>query len=431
MLYEKVYNYILDNRLIAPGTRVIAAVSGGADSVCLLDVLYNLADRLEITLECAHFNHNLRGAESDADEAYVRSLCRDMKIKLHVGSADVAALADGCSIEDAARRARYGFFDGISKNAVIATAHTGNDNVETFFINLCRGSGTRGLCGIPKIRGNIVRPLLDVSRDEIIGHLKERGLDYRTDSTNADTAYLRNFIRLDILRRLSSRSDIDIYGAVTRALSNIGADNELLDSLARQHDTDDAEQLSRLPDPILRRVLTYKTEKEFGIILDSNRFNAVKSLLCRNNSKEQLKGDIFAVNERGRLSFKRLPKTEFSPVLLHSGENNVRGRRILIKTAKEIYKGLTKACIDCDKIDNGILYADVRRDGDRFYCMGRNCTSSLKKLLVNDKLSASEKSGLTVIRNSAGDVVFVEKYGADRRFAPDSESKNIINVKII
>ena len=432
MLYRKISEFIQKNGLITPGMTVIAAVSGGADSVCLLDVLKHLENELSFTLECAHFNHNLRGCESDGDERYVRDLCETFGVLLHVGSANVRALCGGDSLEDAARRARYGFFESLTrgKNAVIATAHTQNDNVETFFINLLRGSGSRGLCAVPVSRDGIIRPMLDVTREEILSHLESAGLEYRNDSTNSDTAYLRNFIRLDVLPLLSSRKEIDPYRAVSRAISNLQSENAALDTAAENADSDDITKLRTLPDSVLWRVLTKKIEKEYGIILDSVHFNAVKSLLSRNNSKEQIRGDVFALTENGHLRFARITEQDRKTVLLRLGENHVGNKRILIKNVKEVYNQLTNIYIDCDRIGNN-LYAGPRADGDKFFCRGRNVTSRLKKLLKSDKVPLSVRNELTVIRDGNGDVVFVEGYGADRRFCADEKSKKIISIEII
>lgn len=432
MLYDKVLKFINENALILPGTTVIAAVSGGADSVCLLDLLYNLKEKLCFNLECAHFNHNIRGEESDGDETFVRKLCETLKIPLHVGSAQVLQLCGGTGIEDAARRARYGFFKTLTegKNAVIATAHTQNDNVETFFINLLRGSGTRGLCAVPVKRDGVIRPMLEVTREEIIEHLCAVGLDFRTDSTNADCAYLRNFIRLKVLPLISSRPELDLYGTVSRAVKNLRADSRALDEMAEKSESDSIESLKQLPDALLWRVLTKKLEKEYDIILDSVHFDAVKSLLYRNSSKEQIRGDVYAVTCNGRLTFERIESIMRETAKLAIGENNYYGKRILIKNVKEVYNRLTNAYIDCDKIGND-LYADNRREGDRFYTVGRNSTSQLKKLLKADKVPLAERDLLTVIRNENKDIVFVEGYGVDKRFAADKNSKRIICIEII
>lgn len=434
MLYNKILDFIRKNGLITPGMTVIAAVSGGADSICLLEVLKHLEATLQISLKCAHFNHHLRADESDEDEAFVRSLCSRLNVPLYTDGAFVGSLCGGMSIEDAARRARYRFFEKLvlkgGKNTVIATAHTKNDNVETFFINLLRGSGSRGLCAVPVSRDCIIRPMLEISRDEITAHLSKVGLDWRTDSTNGDTAYLRNFLRHEILPRLASRPELDPYTTVSRAISNLRQDNAALEAVAQECGTDDISMLRTLPDSVLWRVLTKKLEKEYDIILDSVHFDAVKSLLNRFNAKEQIRGDVFAVTENGHLKFMRLPKKNPNIASLSFGENNFGGRRILIKNVKEVYNGLTKAYVDCDKIGN-TLYADFRRNGDRFFCPDRAASSQLRKLLKNDRVPCSRRDSLVVIRNGAGNVVFVEGYGADSRFCANSESKKIICIEII
>ncbi len=432
MIYDKVKKFIKNNELITPGMTVIAAVSGGADSICLLDVLYHIKNELQFMLECVHFNHNLRGSESDGDEEFVLSRCKSLGITVHTSSANVRELCGKESLEDAARRARYTYFKTLTdnKNAVVATAHTLNDNVETFFINLLRGSGTRGLQGIPVTRKGIIRPMLDVTRDEILEHLKTVGLDYKTDSSNFDTSYLRNFIRLDILPRLNERLEINPYRTVSRAISNLTADSAVLDAAAESLETNDVEKLKTLPDPLLWRIFTKKLEKEYNIILDSKHFFAVKSLLCKGNSKEQIRGDIFAINEQGKLKFIRLPNSENFSVKLHIGENRVENRRILIDNVKEVYNHLTNRYIDCDKIGND-LYCGLCNDGDRFYPCKRNTTSHLKKLLKTDKVLPSKRASLLVIRDETGNVVFAQGYGADRRFVADNKSKKIICIEII
>ncbi len=430
MLYDKVYNFITENNLITKKT-VICATSGGADSVCLLDVMLNIALKLGVKVECAHLNHNLRGAESDADEEYVRSLCEKFEVPLHIKSVRVGDISKGVGIEDAARRARYTFFDELAQNrsVQILTAHTVNDNTETFFINLLRGSGSRGLCAIPVSRANVVRPLLCVTRDEIIEHLRERNLDYRTDSSNFDTSYLRNFIRHEIIPQFFKRSDIDIHRSVAKAVNNLALENCALDDIADLNKTDDVGKLSKLPDAVLYRVLNKQLEKLFDITLDSVHFNAVKSLFEKGNSRVQIQGDIYAVCEYGKLFFECCVGKNNLEIVLKNGENSFNGKTILIKSAKEIYNTLTNNAVDCDRISN-TLYVRTRRDGDIFYHKKRP-TTHLKKLFINDKVAKSRRDSLAVICDGNGDIVFVEDYGVDKRFAADSNSKNIIEISII
>lgn len=430
MLYDKIYNFIKQNNLITEDT-VICAVSGGADSVCLLDVMTNIASKLGVKVECAHLNHNLRGKESDGDEQYVKTLCEKYSVPFHSKSVDVLKDAKGMSIEEAARRVRYEFFDELTanRNARILTAHTVNDNTETFFINLIRGSGSRGLCGIPLVRGNVSRPLLCVQRAEIIEHLSKIGLEYRTDSTNSDTAYLRNFIRHEIIPRFSEREGLDIHQSVSRAMQNLCSENEALTAYVQKIDSDSVTVLSGLPDALLYRVLNSRLEKKFDITLDSVHFNAVKGILKNQNSRVQIRGNLFAINSYGKLSFEEVMEKNTDEMKLVAGDNEFCGKSILIKNSKEIYNTLTNYYIDCDKICNG-LYVRTRRDGDVFYHSARKVTSSLKKLLINDKVEKSVRDRLAVICDGNGDIVFVEGYGADARFKAEKMSKNIIGITI-
>ena len=154
--------------MLSPGDTVTCAVSGGADSMALLWGLYLLRDKLGITVQAAHFNHGLRGLESDRDEAHVRAFCERFDIPLTVGAGQVTAGEKG--LEAAARDARYSFLDTIAGK--IATAHTADDNAETVLMHLVRGTGLKGLGGIAPVRGRIIRPMLDVTRQQVLAFLE-------------------------------------------------------------------------------------------------------------------------------------------------------------------------------------------------------------------------------------------------------------------
>ena len=179
------------------GDEVIAALSGGADSVCLLLALNELKETLGIKLSAIHVNHCLRGNESDRDEQFCRDLCGRLRIPLICGRFNVKEEAENrkISTELAARDIRYRFFQENSSGKKIATAHTANDNAETVIFNLARGTGTKGIAGIPPVRGNIIRPLINVTRSQIENYLKEKNQEYVTDSTNLTDDYTRNIIR--------------------------------------------------------------------------------------------------------------------------------------------------------------------------------------------------------------------------------------------
>ncbi len=200
---DMLLRFIRENKLITPGSTLICAVSGGKDSVCLLHMMVSLQKELQITIEAAHLNHQLRGAESDRDEAFVRSFCESLGVPLTVSRADVVSRCEktGESVEEAARVLRYRFFESLG--GLVATAHTQDDNLETVLLNLVRGTALRGLCGIPPKRGKIVRPLLCVSRAEVEAYLKKHGLCHVEDSSNASILPLRNRLRHEVVPLLA------------------------------------------------------------------------------------------------------------------------------------------------------------------------------------------------------------------------------------
>jgi len=198
-LQYKVLRVIQENELICPGQKIIVAVSGGADSVCLFDLFFKLKDELKITLAACHYNHKMRGKKSCQDAEFVQKLAESRGVEFIGGSAQSGSLLMS---EESARKARFTFFEKILKKGrgdEIALAHNKNDFIETFFLRLLRGGSMRGLKSIPYRRQKFIRPLLDISRSEIEHYLKKEGLDFRNDQTNLKINYTRNFFRLKIM----------------------------------------------------------------------------------------------------------------------------------------------------------------------------------------------------------------------------------------
>ena len=194
-MLNKIVSFCREQKLLQPGDRLVCAVSGGADSIALLWGMYLLQEKLQITLECAHFNHHLRGEESDRDAAFVRQFCLDYHIPFHYGEGQVAAGEKG--LEAAARDARYGFLRTLP--GIVATAHTADDNAETVLMHLLRGTGLNGLGGITPKNGNIIRPMLTVTRAEIMDFIHQYCLSFVEDSTNREDNFLRNRLRHKVM----------------------------------------------------------------------------------------------------------------------------------------------------------------------------------------------------------------------------------------
>lgn len=221
-------------RMWEPGHRIIVGVSGGADSVALLHVLTLLKEDVPLTLLVAHLNHRLRGEQAAEDARFVASLAQGWGLESVCEEADVAALANerGIGIQEAAREARYRFFQRLARRwgaDRIALAHHGDDQVETVLFRFIRGTGPRGLAGIPPVRGPIIRPLIEVPKSAILEHLRAHGLSYRADPSNVDVGYQRNRIRLELIPYIEERYNPAFRQAVMRLAHILREEQQFLD----------------------------------------------------------------------------------------------------------------------------------------------------------------------------------------------------------
>lgn len=252
---------------------VCAALSGGADSVSLLLALCVLKDEFSVEVAACHLNHGLRGGESDADEIFCRELCERLCVPLYSKKINVSELVQKHeSVEEAARRARYAFFEEalerFGEKCVLATAHSANDNAETVLLNLTRGTGLLGLCGIPPVRGlggsgerRVIRPLIGCTRGEIERYLSGAGQNFVTDKTNLSEDYTRNKLRLRVLPELAAINP-SVVSTIGRMTETLRGDSAFLQSLAekaleetREGRGWNAAAVAKLPPPIRARVI--------------------------------------------------------------------------------------------------------------------------------------------------------------------------------
>ncbi len=416
-----------DRALLPAGSRVLCAVSGGADSVCLLHLLHQEAD---LTVLCAHFNHCLRGEASDGDEAFVRSLCADWGVPFFSERGDVAAWAaeHSLSLETAGRELRYAFLRRVAAELgadLIATAHTASDNAETMLLHLARGAGSRGLGGIPRRRDNIVRPLLDATRQEVEAYLTRRGIPWREDVTNSEDAAARNRLRHRAVPALKSVNAAFERNAL-RAAELLRQDDEYLSALAaeaweRLWDGEgvSAAGLLALPSSLAYRVL----RRLAGGELSAEHFASLLEL-CRSPSpsaRASLPG-LTLRREYDRLLPGEAERHTLPPREVREGcclslqEAGLRLRAERLPAGTEIQSSFNTFSFSYDNIC-GKLFVTSRREGDRILLRGREGRRSLHRLMIDGRIPAERRDAVPVLRDEEG-VLAVYGFGqAERAFA--------------
>ena len=430
-------------QMTAPGQTVVCAVSGGADSVCMLHVLLSLQDTLGVRVEAAHFNHHLRGAESDRDEAFVRQLCTSLGVPLHMGGGDVRARAAQTheSMEEAARKLRYAFFDTLP--GLIATAHTQDDNLETVLLNLTRGTGLAGLTGIPPKRGRLIRPMLAITRAQIEAYLTDNGCAYVTDSTNLLPDARRNRLRQRVIPLLREENPA-VAETVFRTCSLLRRDDAFLDAQARA-----ALQAARLPDGVSRSTLSSFPE--------AVRTRAIRLLLGTIHAPKLTQQHIDAVDRllfascpsacvslpggfAARLEYDRLyltdcsPAASFSPVTLSPGETALLpelGLRVSCRIEEKFQekaKTLSTFAVKYDTIEQTTrIMIRPRQPHDSMRTAGG--TKTLKKLLIDRKIPAARRALVPVAADAHG-ILGVYGIGVDLgRAAAPGERAVIITIE--
>ena len=409
-MLNKLRAFLKEQALLSPGDSVIAAVSGGADSVAMLFALYLLRDELGVTLEAAHFNHHLRGAESDRDEAFVTDFCGRYDIPLHLGSGRIVPGKKG--LEAAARDARYAFLRRLPGK--VATAHTADDNAETVLMRLIRGTGLKGLGAIAPVSGNVIRPMLTVTRDDVEAFLEEYALPHVEDSSNGTDDFLRNRIRHGILPLM--RAENPRIGENLSAMALLlRQDEACLQAMIPEEQMPDVSRLKAM-EPALRRRALERFLKAQGV-REPEQIHILQAeqLLYHwsPSAAMQFPGGVTI----GR-QYDRLVRLECAPELPETrlsvpGETCIGGKRFVSEYATDLEErpGSVLVC------PAGVLTVRSRRSGDTMRLPGG--TRSLKKMYIDRKIPASQRAAVLVLADDRG-VLAVFGIGTDIRFHPDS-----------
>jgi tRNA(Ile)-lysidine synthase len=439
-LIDQVRSLILRNRMIEPGDKVLTAVSGGADSVSLIHGLFELKDELKFNLCIAHLNHQARGKDSDEDAQFVRRLGESLGVETILDSIDARKESEilKTSFQEGARILRYRFLESAMKKCKgnkIAVGHNADDSVETVLINLLRGSGMKGLSGIPPVRGNIIRPLLTCSRLEIEDFLKSRQLTYRCDRTNAETDYLRNKIRLDLIPKLENEYSRNIKSHILNTAEIIREEDDYLDNLEwlraylRKNGNDctlEQEKVRRLHPAMRRRVVRLAIAEVLGGLrrITVQHVDDVLKLVGDPWPGKQAHLPEFLVvscNEK-ELVFSIKPKPSAGILKLgDSGEGlielNIPGvtkipsaslslRTQVVPGGEYCADSSYKSYLDFEKT-GGRIHVRFFRPGDRFAPLGMTGFKKVKSFFIDEKVPRDKRKTLPILTTSFGDIIWI------------------------
>lgn len=481
---KQVEIYIRKHGMIREGDVVTAGVSGGADSVCLLFVLCALRKKLGFSIRVCHVNHGLRGAEADADEAYVKELCERLDVPFRVFRENVELIAKKRkqSTEEAGRTVRRAAFEemcGQDPRSKIATAHHRGDNVETVILNLARGTGLRGLCGIQPVRGKWIRPLLCLDREEIMEYLLQRKINWREDRTNSEDIYTRNRIRHSIVPALKSQVNKGVSAHIDELTQQLG---EIWDYLERGTEnawkncviSPDAEdecdsrgerkkdrfieigctpfmkEMPAVQKQLLRRGIAAVRGSEKDI--ESVHVISVRELFDKTAGKSvDLPGGVKAcrngesvvilkVSENRESADGRNVKNDNCEIRL-----NIPGETFFPQTGQKIIcrfvdggdeeqagripqKSYTK-WIDYAIIKHG-LCARTRRSGDYLTVSDDGKRQKLKSYFINEKIPRDKRENMLLIADG-NHIVWIPGYRMSRLFRVGNSTDKILEIKIM
>ncbi len=426
---DKVKAFVKELNMLQTGDHIVIGLSGGADSVCLFYILQSLAKEYDLTLTAVHVEHGIRAKEALQDAEFVVELCKKEGVACVVEHVDIPSLAkqEGCSEEEMGRKIRYEIFEQVARRVganKIAVAHHKNDVAETMLFHLCRGTGIAGLCAMTPVRGNLIRPLLVLDREEIVAYLQEKQVQYCNDSTNEDTTYTRNYIRKEILPRLKEVNPKVIDHMVQTAHLLEGANDTLKGCIKAQEEVTvvfgeneariKASLFESKNEYIISGVLHNVIGELAGSKKDIHRIHIqdVSNLAeLQVGKKTDLPYGLFAIKEYDGICIKKVPEAGTKEDVKRSeiplkipGETvlwdgqTVQTRIFSADEIEDIHKIPDKACtkwFDYDII-NGCISVRNRRSGDYMVVRADGGTKKIKELFIHEKVLQQQRDDVVL-----------------------------------
>jgi tRNA(Ile)-lysidine synthase len=446
---QKVLKFIDEKNLIEPGDKVLIGFSGGPDSVFLLYFLKKYSRKLKISIGALHINHLLRGKEADKDELFCKKFCKEFSIPFFSKRINVKGIAskEKISFEEAGRIIRYKEYEEILVNEgfnKIATAHNADENVETVLLNLIKGAGLKGISGIPPIREKIIRPILILSKREILDYLNHFQIKYRTDLSNLTDDAERNFLRNQVIPLIKERLNPSLSNTLLKSSEIFRNINNIIkkkiDKSSEKIFSKNKNQLSISINELKKIEIEYRSEilrkifsEESKIQISYDDCLKILSLINKQAGKSiQLFGNLKVTKERNELIVQKVnDKKDFEPIFVKTGSTiNLNGKKLSIKpvketrTIKKIFSlNRNLEFINGDNISRDFLLREWK-SGDRFFPFGMKGSKKISDFLNEQKIPSFEKKEHFVLLNE-NKIVWVIGLRLDNRFKITPETKKV------
>ena len=446
---QKVLKFIDEKNLIRQGDKVLIGFSGGPDSVFLLYFLKKYSRKLKIFIGALHINHLLRGKEADKDEQFCKKFCKDLSIPFFSKRINVKGVAskEKMSLEETGRIIRYKEYEkvfvkeGFNK---IATAHNADENAETVLLNLIKGAGLKGISGIPPLREKIIRPILILSKKEILDYLNHFQINYRTDLSNLIDDAERNFLRNQVIPLIKERLNPSLSNTllksseIFRNINNIikkkiNKSSEKIFSKNKNQLSISIKELKKIEIEYRSEILRKIFSEEFNIQISYDDCIKILSLINKQAGKSiQLFGSIKVLKERNELIVQKVnDKKVVEPIIIKTGDTiNLNDKKLSIKAFKETGTNKKKYSlnrniefIDGDNISRDFLLREWK-SGDRFFPLGMKGSKKISDFLNEQKIPSLEKKEHLVLLNE-NKIVWVVGLRLDNRFKITPETKKV------
>lgn len=452
-MLQSAYETILKYGLVSKGDSIVLGVSGGADSVALLDILCDMSDEYDLKLYVVHVNHCLRGKDADNDQQYVETICRERNIPCKVFKFDVAEIArsEHLTSEEAGRKMRYYAFGTVANEVCankIATAHHMNDNTETLLFNILRGSGLTGLCGIRAIRGKYIRPLIKTSRAQIEDYLKNKNISWCTDNTNNETFFTRNKIRHELLPYIKNNFNPSAEYALQRMSELCSDDNDFIDGTANAclsdctvssdnaHIVLNTKKFNLQHIAIKRRIIRLVLEKLSVPLKDVHMVhvdNCIKMIGSSASGAYTHVGNCKVGLEQNGIHFSTDDICENFEVLADVGSEcyipQIKSRIIIKKVDKRGASSKNRVYISADEISLPLVIRN-RRNGDRIKPFGMSGEKKLKDYFIDKKVPLSERNNIPVFVHN-NKIVWIGGYCINEDCRVTANTNKILMLEII